>query len=361
MPGADPAKKKLVARSLRAYRRHVGALLLLLALAAVPQADPSPLFSGDEPLTLALSADFSALRGDRDGDAPERPAALVWYRAEDDSVALDVRLRTRGNFRLDPANCSFPPLRVNFKTGAAVGTVFEGQDKLKLVVPCRPGLSRYEQYLLREYLLYRVYAAVTDLSFRVRLARITFRDRSGGDDPFTRFAFFIESDEAMAARVRGRLLDIPEGKIIRTEMLHPDRATRVAFFEYLIGNTDWADAEIHNVASLLMDGRVTPVPYDFDFSGAVEAPYAAPAPGTPIVTVRQRYYRGWCWPGQHVGAILEPYRAARPRIEALYRDFPYLEDRARRETLAYFTQFFEIIDTPSRLRQVLRECRKLPR
>ena len=338
----------------------MSALLLALIVAAAPQAGPSPLFSSDEPLTLTLTADFSALKHDRRGKPPERPATLVWHGEGSDSVALDVRLRTRGNFRLDPANCSFPPLRVDFKKAKADGTVFEGQDKLKLVVPCRPNLKAYEQYVLREYLLYRVYATITDMSFKVRLARITFRDSSGGSDPFTRFAFFIESDAAMAARVQGRLLDIPDGKIIRANVLSPDISTRVAVFEYMIGNTDWADARIHNVASLLVGGRVASVPYDFDFSGAVQAPYATPAPGLPIANVRQRYYQGWCWPGQNTDAVLAAFRAARPRIEELYKTFPYVDDRVRDETLAYFARFFETIDTPARTRRFLGECHKLP-
>jgi hypothetical protein len=337
-------------------------LLLTLALApALQQAPVAPLFASDEPLALTLRADFSALRRDRKGDLEERPATLIWHRAEDDSVTLDVQLRPRGNFRLDPSNCSFPPLRVNFKKGQDSATVFEGQDKLKLVVPCKPNLSAYEQYVLREYLLYRVYQMVTDQSFEVRLAHVTFEDTSGSDDPFTRFAFFIESDDAMAARIHGQLVDIPEGKIIRADMLDPDVSTRVAVFEYMIGNTDWADAEIHNVTSLLMGGRVTPIPYDFDFSGAVETPYSTPAPGTPIKTVRQRYYRGWCWPGQNIDATLSAFRAARPRIEELYRSFPYLDDRGRTETLEYFAQFFETIDSQASTRRFLRDCRKLPK
>jgi hypothetical protein len=338
----------------------VSALLLALVLAAAPQGAPAPLFSSDEPLKLTLTADFSALKHDRRGEPSEHPGTLVWYREGADSVALDVRLRTRGHFRRDPANCSFPPLRVDFKKAKVDGTVFQGQDKLKLVVPCKPNLTAYEQYVLREYLLYRVYATITDMSFKVRLARITFMDSSGGSDPFTRFTFFIESDAAMAARVQGRLLDIPDGKIIRANVLSPAVSTRVAVFEYMIGNTDWADARIHNVASLLVASRVASVPYDFDFSGAVQAPYATPAPGLPIANVRQRYYQGWCWPGQDTDAILAAFRAAQPRIEELYRTFPYLDERVRDETLAYFAQFFKTIATPARARHFLGECHKLP-
>lgn len=343
------------------YRLLVITLLALLASVASVQAPAPPLFASDELLTLTVRADFSAIRHDRGDEPEEHPATLVWHRNEADSVALDVQLRTRGHFRRDPVNCSFPPLRVNFKTDSAEGTVFQGQDKLKLVSPCKPNLSAYEQYVLREYLLYRVYQTVTDQSFRVRLARVTFEDTSGGGDPFTRFAFFIESDEAMAARVHGQLVDIPEGKIIRANVLDPDVSTRVALFEYMIGNTDWADAEIHNVTSLLQGGRVAPVPYDFDFSGAVETPYATPAPGLPITTVRQRYYRGWCWPRQDMDATLALFRAAQPQVEELYRSFPYLDDRVRDETLVYFGQFFESIDTPARARHFLRDCRDLPR
>ena len=319
-----------------------------------PQAgDTVSLFASYAAVVLTLAADFHAIRKDRSDDPDDRPALLVL----EDGDTLAVELRPRGNFRRDPAVCSFPPLRLDVKTESAEGTVFQGQDKLKIVLPCRPEWDSYEELVLREMLLYKVYALFTPASFKVRLARITFVDTSGEREPFTRPAFFIENDEALALRVGGQVLDIPDGKIVRKELLDPRSSTRVAIFQYLIGNTDWADARVHNVLILGLDGRVVPVPYDFDFAGAVGAPYATPAPDLPIVTVQQRLYRGHCWREQDEAEALAPFLRARTDLEALVRGFTPLAPAARDDTLEYLLHFYEQVATPQRAHQMMfRDC-----
>lgn len=333
-------------------------VVLLGSILLAPEAsDTLPLFASDEPLDLALVADFGAIRGDHTRDPEDRPALL----ALPDGDTLDVELRPRGDFRRDPKYCSFPPLRLDVKTRAARGTVFEGQDKLKVVVPCRPERPDYEELVLREYLLYRVWNLTSDVALRVRLARITFVDASDPSHASTRWAFLIESDEELAARLGGEAVDIPEGKGVPPTYLDAFASTRLAVFEYMIGNTDWSDSGAHNMLILAVGSRIVPVPYDFDFAGAVEAPYAAPAEELPIRSVRQRLYRGWCRPGLDTEYVLQAFRDARPEIEALYRSFTPLPERVREETLAYFAQFFDHIATAEVAeRRLFRDCLPLP-
>jgi hypothetical protein len=331
-------------------------LILLAAGLTAPTGDTVPLFASHEVLDIRLVADFDAIRGDRDDDPRDRPGYAVL--SGGDSVAVEVR--PRGNFRRDPAFCSFPPLRLDVKSRSAEGTVFEGQDKLKVVVPCHPLRESYQEYLLREYLLYRAYALLTDVSFQVRLARITFEDVSGRMESFTVDAFFIESDVALARRVRADLLDVPDGKVLRADLLHPRASSRVALFEYMIGNTDWADARVHNMSLLGMDGRVVPVPYDFDLSGAVNAAYATPDRDLPIENVRQRLYMGWCWPGQEAEGVIQPFLDARPRLGALIDDFTRLAPEARADMAEYLLHFYDVVATPERAEQrVFRDCREM--
>jgi len=165
----------------------------------------------------------------------------------------------------------------------------------------------------------------------------------------------------LAARVGAELLELPEGKSLRAQALHPFAATEMALFQYLVGNTDWHDAGGHNVALLGVAGRIVPVPFDFDFAGAVDAPYASPAEGLPIERVRQRLYRGWCWPGLDTGPILDRFREVRPALEELYRSFQPLDRGTRDETLAYYGDFYEIVSTPERAQhRVFRNCKPLP-
>ena len=334
----------------------LSSVALLATLAVPPQAgDTLPLFASDDAVSITLIADFDAIRGDRSEEPEDRPARMVLENGD----TLEVELRPRGNFRRHPAICSFPPLRLDVEGLDLEGTVFRGQDKLKMVVPCRPGWDEYEELVLREMLIYKLYGLFTDVAFQVRLAHVTFVDTSGKAEPITQPAFFIERDEAVARRVGGQLLEVPEGRVVREELLHPGASIRVAIFEYLVGNTDWADTPSHNVVLVGLDGRVVPVPYDFDLAGLVGAPYAKPDPELPILTVQQRFYMGRCWPGRDQVADLHPFFEARPRIEALVRNFEPLDARAREEVLEYLLKFFDIVSTPRRAhQQMFRDCRR---
>ena len=113
------------------------------------QVEPARFFATDEVIELTLTADFSQLDDDR-RESPERPATVTVTNGAGDEVVIEAQLRTRGLFRLDKSNCTFPPLKLNLKKKQTKGTEFEGQDKLKIVAPCRPNRSSYEQLVLNE-------------------------------------------------------------------------------------------------------------------------------------------------------------------------------------------------------------------
>jgi len=204
---------------------------------------------------------------------------------------------------------------------------------------------------------------VTATSFHVRLARITYVDERGDDDPFTRLAFFIEEDDAPADRVAmgAEVFDIPDGKNLPQGIFEPATTTTMSVFQYMIGNTDWSDVAGHNTEVLGIDGIALPVPYDFDFAGIVDAPYATPDPTLGIKAVQERMYRGWCRDGLDPEPTLQQFWSAEPGIMALYRDFPYLDDGERGRSVRYLEVFFEEIATLRRAeRSFLRHCRQLP-
>ena len=107
------------------------------------------LFSSHGTLELTLEADFDQLRKDRSQDTEYRPGRLSFAQPEGSRMTLDVGVKTRGITRLQRSVCDFPPLRLNFRKKETVGTVFAGQDKLKLVVHCQEHRDEYEQYVLR--------------------------------------------------------------------------------------------------------------------------------------------------------------------------------------------------------------------
>src|SRR5437773_2199014 len=257
-------------------------------------AENRRLFQSSDPLRLTLTADFKAVNKERDPSSTRRfPAVMRIDGGDGEGRSIPVKLRTRGHFRLMSRNCSFVPLRVEFPRQEVEGTVFEGVGSLKLGTHCA-GDQEYEQYTLREYLAYRIFNLFTPRSFRARLAKATHVDSSTGKTLAIRYAMFIESEADVARRLEGRVVQLPR-TLFRN--LDPETLTLMMLFEYLIGNTDFSIFALHNVRLVQDQARVLyPIPYDFDFSGVVNARYAVPGRQLHIESVRDRLYRGGCRP-----------------------------------------------------------------
>lgn len=332
----------------------------------IEDARNAPLFASHETLRMTLEADFSAMkRHDRSQDSKERPGVLRWTDASGISDSLEIQIETRGNFRLQRKNCEFPPLRLNLKKKATKGTIFDGQDKLKLVVTCKLGQDYWEQYVLLEYLAYRTFNLITDRSFRVRLAHVTYLDTSGDDDPFTRYAVILEDDDALALRHGGRKVDWTSGQL-DPRHLDPYHAVLVDVFQYMIGNTDWSGVEMHNMELMESAGReYHTVPYDFDFSGIVNARYATPDPSLPIRRVRQRLFRGFCpdqvnRPESVYEQAFARFLEVKERIYDLWEGLEALERDRLEESLEYFEEFYQTIEDPDRMEsRMLDSCRRI--
>ncbi len=338
------------------------AVACLLAL-PTPQLDAqsagtpalAPLFASQEPLEIRLEGEFSQLRRDTGDDREQRESMM--YLLESAEVAIPVRLRTRGNFRLRSGACQFPPIRLNFRNRDTGGTIMEGQDRLKLVTFCRDR-DNYEQNILKEYLAYRIHNILTDESYRVRLARITYVDVTGRDATVERWGFVIEADDDMAARLGGVIWD-PEEDVVNPGRIPTPSAISVALFQYFIGNTDFSIYARHNVRLVDSETRgILAVPYDFDWAGLVNAPYATPDPSLGTRTVRDRVYRELCRPGTDFQGIFALYQEKRPEIEALIEAQPGLTDNTRRDMLRYLGEFYDTIGNERRARdRIVNACR----
>jgi hypothetical protein len=236
--------------------------------------------------------------------------------------------------------------------------VFDGQDKVKLVTHCRDWDS-YEQNVLEEYLAYRIYNQLTDVGFRVHLALITYVDTSGKDEPVSRAAFFIEPEDGLAARLGGDMLEVPAAN---PEDYPPQQIGLMNLFQFLIGNTDWSAVRFHNVKLVRVGWDYLPIPYDFDFSGLVDAPYAGPSPNLAhrIRTVRERLYRGICSDRIDFQDLFSRFNERREDILDLVRTQPCLRDRSIRMATNYIEEFYEIINDEHEADwQILSACRRI--
>ena len=322
------------------------------------EADARQLFRDVEPLAFTLTADFKAINKDRNPESTKRYPGVISAAAGGASGELPVQLGTRGHFRLMSRNCDFVPLRVEFPRDRTAGTAFDGQTNLKLGTHCR-GDRAYDNYTLREYLTYRLFNMVTPLSFRARLGRATYVDATSKKAIGTRYSIFIEHENEVARRFGGRIVELP--RIVFNDLDGPT-LTRMMLFEYMIGNTDFSIWALHNVR-LVQDRarRLYPVPYDFDLSGFVHAPYASPDPRIGIRSVLDRLYRGPCRTVEEFEEAASALRAKRGDMLALIDSMADLDRDARVEAKEFLDSFFRSIEKPGAVKkQFVDGCKPAP-
>ena len=330
-------------------------------------AESRRLFAASEPLAFTLAADFKAINKDRN---PESTNMYPGVLTVDGGAVLHVQLRPRGHLRRNPRTCSFVPIRVEFDKDEVKGTVFEHQKALKLVTHCQ-GDKEYEQYPLREYLVYRALNVLTPRSFRARLAHPTYiqtdRDAAkagggaaAGKTMLTRWGVFIEDDNDVARRAEARVMDVP--RVVFKE-LDPDQTSLMMVFEYMIANTDYSIFALHNVKLLrTQDKHTYPVPYDFDLAGLVHTAYAAPNQGLGIMSVRDRLYRGPCRTEAEIQPILDLFKTHKADILGLYDSLSELDADYRRDAKDFLESFYSKISKPNDVRKTFvdGECSKKP-
>jgi hypothetical protein len=339
-------------------RSSLPLLLYLLSSAtlsvAADSSDPDPLFQSQETLDVALSAPLTTLLRERSTEEHVR-GTLTYAGDEGAPVTLDIKIRARGHSR--HGICDIPPLWLNFKKSQVKDTLFHKQDKLKLAVHCG-NAERYEQSLLREFVAYRILNLATPMSYQVRLLRITWVDTEAKRGQQVRYAFLLEHKNRLGKRIDRKDLKIDETSV---RALDPVHLNLTSVFQFLIGNTDFSPIAksrynecCHNYVLFSNHGELlVGIPYDFDQSGLVNAPYAAPGLQFNIRTVRQRIYRGRCENNDRVEGSVDRFKAVRNNIFALIETQDGLSSKVRRTLASYVQSFYDIADDPRRVKRTM--------
>ncbi len=320
-----------------------------------------PLFESDSPLHLTIEGPFRRLAGDG-RERPERDGLIRYSGADGTDVVLDVAIRVRGNSRLEL--CSRPPLRLNLRRGQLEGTVFAGQNQLKLVTLCR-SRDAYRDYLAQEYQIYRAYNALTDRSFRVRWVSVEYVETTGRRPASTTEpAFFIEEDWEVAER---HGMEVVETDTLAVAALDARATALLSLFQYLIANTDWSGTSAregedccHNGSVLgLPDGDLSRLilPYDFDHAGVIDTSYAKPSPNLGIRSVTQRLYRGYCATNQQLSWALARMNEKHTEVVGAF-DSESVSECERDRATAYLNDGYAIINDPLRWQtEIVERCR----
>jgi len=315
-------------------------------------------FDTDEPLELTLKYDITSfVKQKHKGEYLD--AVLIIYSGENDSIVKNIRLKARGNFRR--GHCFFPPIYLNFKTDPIEHGELEGIKKIKLVTHCSNSKA-YQAYVLKEYLAYKMYNLLTDYSFRVKLLKINYIDTGKKQRNYVHQGFLIEPIELIEKRTNSIEVD---GKMISGLTVMNPEMDRVSMFEYMIANTDWRVKGGHNMKYLKslewVTTKVIPVPYDFDYSGMVNASYAIPQEWTSIKEVTQREYLGYCRDDEdaYLQAV-EPFLQNKDDIFMIIEDCQYLSEREKKGLRSFIEGFYdEVEDSRGVLHSLKRQCRDI--
>ncbi len=342
--------------------RVQGAALAITILAAAVNSSEAgasmdgPLFAADDVLSITLTGPLA--RSARIAPPAEAAAGLIEL---EDGTAFPVRFTRYGlNRRL---NCTFLPFAITLAAEHTRGTPFEGILRLRLVAPCHLSPA-YERYVLLEYLVYASYGIVARPGLRVRLVRCLFRDSDRPASEETVLAFFLEDLGEDARRLDLEWLDIATPD---TERIDSEQLAVLALFQFMVGNTDWSamaaapgERCCHNVAIL---GRESAryddlVPFDFDQTGIVDAPYAEPDQSLKIRQVTDRLYRGFCWHNAELPEAVRILNEKRIDLKELYDrdDLPLA--RVRKQAWRYLDSSYDILNDPKKFsRHILQSCR----
>ncbi len=254
--------------------------------------------------------------------------------------SFKIELRPRGKFRRKV--CEFPPLKVKFskKELAAVG--LSGLNDFKLTTHCADSEAG-DHLLAREVLAYKMYAALTGVSLRSRLVDVTYVDSKTGEERFDHESILIESDEELAHRLGAVSVDSLYN--LPPDSLNLQLAATTALFNFMIGNTDWSISSVRNIKMLrpASGGKICPVPYDFDFSGFVNASYASPN-SFPIKSIRERWWQGGSLPPGAVKSAAQLFRKKRMKFQQIIADSPIIDEAQKADLANYVESFFDILD-----------------
>lgn len=345
--------------------RHSSSTIIAFALflapghAAVAQGGATemrPLFERHDTLEVRIEAPLKTLMKEQPEDE-YLDGTFTYVKSGGGEHTLDLKLQTRGRFRRKKDTCNFSPIRLNFQKKQVAGTEFAGQDKLKLVTHCQNRKDSYEQFVLREYLAYRILQTLTEKSFGARLLHITYVDTDNKGKSMTKYGFVIEDEDDLEERlglVRSKL------RGIKAEELDPEYGNLISVFEYLIGNTDFSlvlgphDTSCCHNSVLFSENDAAPyypIPYDFDFSGIVDAPYAEPNPRFDLRSVTSRLYRGRCMNNHLLDATFARFLDKQDEIFNLVDSVDGLDDKNRKQVVRFLNSFFEDI-TSDRSKQI---------
>lgn len=304
------------------------------ALAGAPESIFEHLTS-EEGAPMALTLDLNGFIAQKRSN-DYFPATLQTA----DGMFYGVDIRARGRYRR--MNAEVPPFKIKFRKKDLFARGLDSLNEIKVVLPMDAG-KKGDELVVKEYLAYRMFEQITGTGIRARLVQLTLIDAQNIESsPRKCLAIFLEDEEEVAARMGGALV---ERYGIDTRQLDAKQAAAVALFQYMIGNTDWDFEMQRNIRFVQIAGneKLLALPYDFDFSGLVNAPYASPESKTGLRDVRERLLMAGNLPAEALSAARTLFLEKKTAVyEACHSGF--LPKNTQAQTIKYLDRFFSQLE-----------------
>ncbi len=327
----------MITRTLKTIVAFLAASSLLMA--TTPTQSIFDQLYQDGVVDITIETDLAKLIDERRAES-HLPALITFEGAGGRKQVHEAKVKARGKFRRRV--CEFPPVMLNFsKSRLLEKGIFPEYDKLKLVTHCIDDKFEGEENVLKEFLAYKLYSELTSQSYRVQLVKVTYKDTEKNLGRIKRYGFIIEDTDEMAHRLGG--LECEDCRNLQPGEVAAGPTKLMGVFQYMIGNTDWNISMMRNLKFVKPydGGAAVPVPYDFDFAGLVNAPYAIPRSDIGQLSIKQRVYQGQPMEEEALKAILRQFVDKKDRLLDVIYNFKPLNYEAKDKIVTYLNTFFQ--------------------
>jgi hypothetical protein len=332
-------------------KQVISLIILLISFAGFSQKamKSDALFSDQTPLEIKLGYSNKDMNR-KTNDSTFIDTTLEFLQNEKWS-SLQVNLRARGNFRRN--ECYFPPIKMKIKKDQYQGTIFDGNKTMKLVLPCKLE-SENNDNILQEYIAYKIYERISPFHFKTRRVNIDFSEPKGKKiKKFSLKGFLIEDDKRVAKRHEGKVFE----RYVHPMAMQHLTSVQNAFFQYLLGNTDFSVAYQHNGKLLYVNKEIIPLPYDFDMTGWVNPSYATVNTTLGINSVQDRKYRGFKREQQYFDEVRQQFLDQKADLMKMISSFEgEFSNQSEYENMFEFLKsFYDVLEDDSKFQKSIVE------
>lgn len=308
------------------------------------------LFLNDNYTEFDLTFDFQQLEDLKKTD-DYLPATLKLDVPHDAARNWDIEIKARGRYRR--RICDFPPLKLKFNKDDLAEVGYKKDNDMKLVTHCMDDYSGKEN-VLREYLTYKLYEIYSERYFRTQLVKVNYFDNKSKKKK-KGMGILIEDNETVERRLNGKVCD--DCYSIAHDSFYLDNLHVTALFQYMIGNADWSLAMVRNVEMMKCEeeGKYFMVPYDFDFSGLVNASYAVPNTNYNQTSIRDRIYLAPCEDANELKPYIAYFISKKEEVIEYVQNFKELSAFSRRDITGYIESFYDSLESQSFYSEIIRK------